>query len=287
MPTMSNNAKRKIPDSDPTLTLPRILCLHGGGTNARIFRMQCRVLEGTLRSTFRLVYAEAPFPAQPGPDVTSVYKNHGPFKAWLRITSSDATHEPSHVIERINSSIEAAMHADTQAGATGEWIALLGFSQGAKLAASILYAQQVLKQRYVGVDSAIWPNFRFAVLMAGRGPLVWLLLENYRHIASNFDICAGLVDVTTPSVGVKEPDIPVDSDAHILRIPTVHIHGLQDPGLRLHRALLNNYFDQELVRVVEWEGAHRVPLKRKDVDAVVQEIYALARATGVLGVWGL
>ena len=38
-----------------TLHLPRLLCTHVGGTNARIFRMQCRVLEKHLGHTFRLV----------------------------------------------------------------------------------------------------------------------------------------------------------------------------------------------------------------------------------------
>ncbi|KAJ5930364.1 hypothetical protein N7466_005857 [Penicillium verhagenii] len=268
---------------DPTLTLPRIICLHGGGTNARIFRMQCRVLESTLRSVFRLVYAEAPFPSQPGSDVTSVYKNHGPFKSWLRITSSDIAHEPHHIIESINTAIATAMYADSESGATGEWVALLGFSQGAKLAASILYAQQSMQQR-AGANTVIWPNFRFAILMAGLGPLVWLL-PTRSDICSSVSISAGLVDAACPSVGIDEPTIPLDSDDHILRIPTLHVHGLQDPGLRSHRALLNNYFEESLVSLVEWEGEHRIPIKRMDVDTVVQEIYSLAKLTGVLDMW--
>src|ERR1700722_18740540 len=68
---------------DPTLHLPRILCLHGGGTNARIFRAQCRVIRAHLISLSRLVFAEAPFPSPPGPDVESVYGDWGPFRSWL------------------------------------------------------------------------------------------------------------------------------------------------------------------------------------------------------------
>lgn len=70
--TMTNLS---ISAEDSTLHFPRILCLHGGGTNARIFRMQCRVLERSLSRSFRLVYAEGLFPAQPGSDVIYVYKN--------------------------------------------------------------------------------------------------------------------------------------------------------------------------------------------------------------------
>lgn len=50
-----------------TLHLPRILCLHGGGTNAKIFHAQCRVLRAELKGIFRLCFAEAPFPSKPGP----------------------------------------------------------------------------------------------------------------------------------------------------------------------------------------------------------------------------
>ncbi|KAG9522283.1 hypothetical protein KCV07_g3202, partial [Aureobasidium melanogenum] len=126
---------------DTTLQLPRILCLQGGGTNSRIFRMQCRVLERALKQWFRLVYAEAPFPAQPGSDVTSVYKDHGPFKAWLRTSAHDATRDGCEVVEEIDTAITTAICVDDLKGATGQRVALLGFGQGANLAASMLYAQ--------------------------------------------------------------------------------------------------------------------------------------------------
>ncbi|PKY02823.1 hypothetical protein P168DRAFT_320363 [Aspergillus campestris IBT 28561] len=125
-----------------TLHLPRILCLHGGGTNAHIFRMQCRVLNRKLRPYFRLVFAEAALPARPGPDVTVAYKFYGPFKAWLRIRDEDPVLEAHHIVNKIESTLEAARVADYCRGATGEWVGLLGFSQGAHLAASILANQQ-------------------------------------------------------------------------------------------------------------------------------------------------
>ena len=46
---------RDQPDSlsASNLALPRLLCLHGGGTNARIFYSQTRALRAQLRSQFR------------------------------------------------------------------------------------------------------------------------------------------------------------------------------------------------------------------------------------------
>lgn len=251
-----------IDNDDPTLHLPRILCLHGGGTNARIFRMQCRMLDRALRPSFRLVDAEAPFTAQPGPDVTSVYKNHGPFKAWLRIRPDDPVRDARDVVDHIDASIAAAMFDDDQRGGSGEWVGLLGFSQGAKLAASILYSQQ---------KGCIRTNYRFALLLAGRGPLVWL------HPGTPTP--PGLVDAAQPTLSLREPDTAVES---VLQVPTIHVHGLKDPGLEQHRKLLYKCNDPDAATVVEWNGGHRVPVSRQDVNSIVEHVLRIAQATGVL-----
>ena len=49
---------------------------------------------------------------------------------------------PQDTVDQVSSALTQAMRNDDRQGATGEWVALLGFSQGAKIAASILYAQQ-------------------------------------------------------------------------------------------------------------------------------------------------
>lgn len=200
---------------DTRLHIPRILCLHGGGTNSRIFRMQCRVLERALSPWFRLVYAEAPFPAQPGSDVTSVYKDHGPFKAWLRTSAQGPVRDAGQVIEEIDAAITTTMCLDDLIGATGEWVALLGFSQGAKIAASMLYFKQIL-QKQMGMHAELWPSFRFAVLPAGRGPLVWL--------EANCSPPEGLGDTGALSTPDHRPHISHGASEHMLQLPTIHVH---------------------------------------------------------------
>jgi pimeloyl-ACP methyl ester carboxylesterase len=262
-----------IHDEDLTLHLPRILCLHGGGTNARIFRMQCRVLERMLRPHFRLVYAEAPLPAwRPGPDVTAVYKDYGPFKAWLRVRAEDPIEDARDIVGKIEDTLTAARIADDYRGATGEWVGLLGFSQGAHLAASILATQQELQRTG---DGAVWPEYRFAVLLAGRGPLRWLYPDS--------PMPQGFVDAGQCTTGGPgEQPIMVDSlQGPRLLLPTVHVHGLADPGIELHRRLLYQYCDGRVATLVEWGGSHRVPIKLKDVTPVVDQILSVARRTGV------
>ncbi|KAL4805191.1 serine hydrolase FSH [Aspergillus unguis] len=238
---------------------PRILCLHGGGTNARIFHSQCRVLRARLSAYFRLVFVDAPFYTAPGPDVVSVYAKWGPFRGWFPpgcvtessgeiaapISESWATSEM--VIGRIEKSIQDAMKADDHAGATGQWVAVLGFSQGAKMAASLLYRQQTHSKDRFWLGQQV--DYRFAVLLAGRAPMVSLSVDG------------------------------LDESGDLLHLPTIHVHGLKDPGLALHRELYSSC-QEESTRLIEWDGGHRVPIRTEDVMAVVDAILAVAGKTG-------
>lgn len=258
---------------DSTLHLPRILCLHGGGTNAKIFRAQCRVLERALRPTFRLCFAQAPFTSQAGSDVTSVYSDFGPFRAWLRWQPEDPERDAKSAVEQIEDSLRNAMAEDDRKGATGEWVALLGFSQGAKMCASLLFSQQIRSERFG--RRRVGPNFRFAVLLAGRGPLVSLDPE--------LVMTPGLVDASCISVSSYPEEQTFTTMEHLLSLPTIHVHGMRDPGLELHRKLYQ-YCDERHAKLIEWDGDHRVPIKTKDVTAIVEEVLSMANDTGVLRV---
>ncbi|WYZ38373.1 hypothetical protein EsH8_III_000287 [Colletotrichum jinshuiense] len=245
------------PSSDASLALPRILCLHGGGTNARIFKAQCRGIRAALAKDFRLIFAEAPYTSVPGPDVTSVYGEWGPFKSWVP-TGDLGTAGHAETVDR---ALGQAVDADDALGATGEWIAVLGFSQGAKLAASLLLRQQ--RQQQQGWKSeAMWsgetpavPSFSFGVIMAGR---------------------AGLLDLgtgPTKGQGAVLP-MPMLDQQRRLDVASIHVHGLQDPGLELHRDMLKDFRDPVLV---EWDGGHRLPIKTLHVGKVVDSIRQVAR----------
>lgn len=266
-------------EKDPSLHLPRVLCLHGGGSNAKIFRAQCRTLIAKVKSHFRLVFADAPFPSQAGPCVLSVYADWGPFRRWLRWTPEHPEINAAAAVAAIENSLQQATDEDDRKGATGEWVALLGFSQGAKVSASLLFRQQVRAEKLGrGGAGQYWArrtNFRFAVLLAGRGPLV--------SLDSELIMTPALPDASAMSLGSYEDGVSdEEKQEHILQMPTIHVHGMQDPGLELHRRLLERYCEKGSTRLVEWDGDHRVPLKNKDVAAVAEQIFDLARQTGVL-----
>ncbi|KAJ5617640.1 hypothetical protein N7537_002754 [Penicillium hordei] len=80
-------------------------------------------------------------------DVTAAYKDYGPFKAWLRVHAQDSILNGYEIAGGIKDSLFAAQLEDDKCGAIKEWVGLLGFSQGANLAASILANQQVFRNR--------------------------------------------------------------------------------------------------------------------------------------------
>lgn len=223
--------------------------------------MQCRGLEFRLQKHFRLVYAEAPYPSAAGPDVLSVYADCGPFKRWVLTTSPNAVEEqPKETWEGVERAIAGVMDADDHLGATGEWVAVLGFSQGAKMAASILLRQQ---ERPAALGRLRRPDgaFRFGVLMAGRGPLLQYDPDEADWLAEGerFDHDSNV------------------ANNRLIHLPTIHVHGIQDPGLYFHRILLNQWCDSNSRRLIQWDGNHRLPYKTADVELVVNAILDVAR----------
>lgn len=136
MPTQQapSPTRSKIPQTAPdTRNLPRLLCLHGGGVNAAIFKAQSRSLIRHLEHSFRLVWADGPFFCDPHPDVIQVYGSYAPFRRWLRWLPEHPAIDEESCIEEIGYAMRTAMEDDDREGGTGEWVGLVGFSQGAKL----------------------------------------------------------------------------------------------------------------------------------------------------------
>jgi hypothetical protein len=281
MPSTTSPPGSKIPAEAPdSKPLPRLLCLHGGGVNATIFEAQSRSLIRHLQHSFRLVWADGPFLCDPHSDVVYVYGSYGPFRRWLRWLPEHPNIDAESCIEEIGYSIRTAMEDDDRAGGTGEWVGLMGFSQGAKLSASLLLEQQAREDLAkkngttnfdVGPIGVAGLHWRFGILLAGRAPLSNLNPEVLTSQA--------LVNASDLSEGfqfVKE----VDEEA-ILRMPTVHMHGMADAGLHLHRKMLDEYCEKGTTTLIEWDGAHRIPIKSKDVEPLMSAIYDISEQNGV------
>lgn len=262
-PSMANDPVSRghtpLPE-DQTRHFPRILCLHGGGVTAEVFKAQSRALIRYLPD-FRLVFADGPFFCDPGPGIVPVYQDFGPFRRWLRWLPEHPELDDEAAVEEIMYSLETCKREDE---GDGPWVGLMGFSQGAKLASSLLYDQQIHMEKEGKADT----DYKFAVSLAGRSPIVSF---------SEYSRSPACVNPGAISEGFKYDGV----SPHILRIPTIHVHGLADQGLHLHRKMLSQYHDPNSVTLIEWDGTHRVPIKKTDVEKITTAIYRVAREQGV------
>lgn len=255
MPHSSGPVQFNLVDS-ASPSCPRILCLHGGGTNSQIFRIACRVLKAQLSDHARLVYADGPFHSPPGPLIDGVFRGWGPFRSWLppdlgvgprkgqgvESIYEDPT-DSSLVIDKIHQSLIEAMESDDQAGMTGPWVGILGFSQGAKIAASLLLRQQNISQR-----PPLIPLFSFGILIAGTGPLVWL----------------GSME--------SKPMLTKSSFEPVLGILTIHVYGSDDSLIPSSAAHLYHFCSPQSRKLLIWDGDHVMPTRSKDVLPIVEMV---------------
>ncbi len=258
--------------------LPRILCLHGGGTSSEIFRRQCRTLIRLIAPHFRLVFANGPYPCEvAGPDVSAVYASYGPFRRWLRWLPEHPWVDNADGANAIEASMQSAMAQDDAQGGRGDWVGLIGFSQGGKVAASVLLETQVRAETatrrpsWATDSSPVWfagVQWRFGILLASRAPIVALS-----------DLTMALDGVGFPSDLFSQPPVVGDhvENDHRLRIPTVHVHGTRDAGIKYHRALLQDFTATTSAELVKWEGNHRVPIKTAEAMRIVEATLRAAK----------
>ena len=224
---------------------PRILCLHGGGTSALIFTIQTRKVQWALNQHFEFVFIDAPFESGPGPGVLPVFEDAGPYYRWARWYEDERG-------ERLRDLIKATLE---ERG--GPWIGVMGFSQGGRMAAGLLWEQEQnkLHELVPGVE------FKFGIFVGSGYPILHLAHgpkgKFYEREHKNWD----------------------EKYAESIHIPSIHIHGLQDGVLPMAR-LLTKCFDSKTVRVFEYEIGHLMPPEKEQNDELAQAVLEAYRASG-------
>ncbi|KAK4178129.1 serine hydrolase FSH [Triangularia setosa] len=101
---------------------PKILFLHGSGTNPLIFRIQSRTLLSLLSPHFELVFLPGFHECPPGPGVLPFFEGAEPYLKWLDDSTphEEEVHWPELV--RLVDEVEKQ----------GPFVGVVGFSQGAK-----------------------------------------------------------------------------------------------------------------------------------------------------------
>ena len=247
---------------------PRLLCLHGGGVTGQIFECQMRELIKSLGPHFRLVFADGPWISEMHDDLKPIYSHMGPCRRWGCWKPSHPSLDHSSAVRQVERSLTKAMVKDE---GSGEWVGLIGFSQGAKLAFSILLENQLRLQKDGHAAGFAGVHWQFGVIMAGRGP-PYNLSHSHKN-PQHYSSLSGLSPVC-------ESDLCSLPFSNKLETPTLHVHGLLDGGLDMHRHLLKHFTSPAKSRLIQWYGAHRIPIRSTDVTEITEGILEMAKVRG-------
>jgi len=220
----------------PSSAKPAILCLHGGGTNATIFSVQTIRIRRVLDSQFEFVFLDAPFESGPGPGVHPVFEGCDPYFRWL----SELRHveKPDKTRDLLHDCFEKQRQKDGRG-----FVGVLGFSQGARVAAGLLLEQQLGKPE-VGTGEGL----SFGILMNGTCP----------------PLISGFSDLER-----KEK----------IHFPTLSVIGTQDPWREDGRRLYSEHCDKDHAVLLEFDIGHRLPILEQDTAKIVAEILRMYQET--------
>ncbi|KAI4220884.1 MAG: hypothetical protein L6R36_007300 [Xanthoria steineri] len=218
--------------------LPCLLCLHGGGTSAHIFAIQVGRLQRALAKHFRFVFVDGPFICPPGPGVLPFFEGMGPYRRWINKDGCDE--------DKVRPLLKKKMAEDG-----GNFVGVLGFSQGARLALGLLHEKQ--EQR-----AEAFNEFGFGVFICGTYPPLGL---------------SSALFPTTPTAQFETQYWDSKHDS-ILRIPTVHVMGDRDPFLHKSR-LLSRCSDPASTSVMQFAMGHSLPVAPADTQRVANKVIAL------------
>ena len=248
---------RTMATEEPPATRPIILCLHGGGSNATVFKIQCRRLVWTLGSQFQFVFAQAQFEGTPGFGMLPVFESCAPFYRWVhrKWTLGEGATEatPAEEVRLVDASLDEAVRREAGEDGWRRVVGVVGFSQGARLVGGLLLRQK-LWERDQPEDDCKW-QFKFGVFVGGP----------YPPIAMSEDVEQEQYDL------LKE-------------VPTVHAWG-RDDHVGSGCEEMRKACESDVCFDMQFSGGHHMPLKdveAKDLcDLIMAAWYASGGSYGV------
>ncbi|RKF74545.1 Esterase citA [Golovinomyces cichoracearum] len=268
---------------------PRVAMFHGGGSTSKIFQMQCESIEQRLASRFELVYFDAPFQSGPGKGILPFFsfEEWGPYLSWFT-NREDGEEYPDGTAGNYDDEegIERIIRLMRESEPGGKWVGCLGFSQGTRVVAGLLLWQQLRKKKGVEVGENI--DLQFGVLCMGAYSPMTSTIPECKSFSSNsnfpciflFSLSANKlqyhIDMVLLSALLewdeKDPSPSLARKDELIKIPTLHLHGLKDAFLSQARSQMNDHFDPNTITCVEIDYHHAMPWHKSDVSLLVENI---------------
>ncbi|KAJ5155837.1 EF-hand calcium-binding domain protein [Penicillium capsulatum] len=233
----------------------RFLCLHGKGTNSDIFEAQLAWLRSRVSPSHTFDFIDAEFDCPPSPGVVDFYP--GPYLGW------HACYYPS-AVEKTHDTLREIIEED------GPYDGVIGFSEGAAVAASLLLCDEHWKQTG---DSRARPSPLFKLAIFFNSVMLFSPSEDLgvqigHKIKDQEDKLAGFTHGLTgddngpddiPNVYAFTPEFSAR-----ISVPTLHVIGSEDLFTESSRELADLCPGQ--AEVVVHDGGHELPRGEVTMD---------------------
>ncbi|OCK79790.1 hypothetical protein K432DRAFT_382731 [Lepidopterella palustris CBS 459.81] len=238
---------------------PTLLALHGSGSNSTVFTLQLSRLARLLRPHFSIVFLNGPFAGDPGPGVLPFFEGCGPYYYWTvpSATGNVKGEGQNGVMEE--QVVKAVMGVIEEVkGKGGEVVGVMGFSQGSRVVAGLLGAQEEMQRRAGKGETELKTNLKFGVSFMGSYPPPLMPAALATSVGENDD---------------KE------GEAHRIKTPTLHVQGALDKWSWAGKKMLEECFQPDSVRLLSVQADHHMPTNAEENDLIKEEILKLWRET--------
>jgi len=244
----------------------RFLCLHGRGTNSDIFESQLAPLFSRASPQHTFDFVDAPFDSTAAPGISKLYP--GPYLAW------HTQYEPQHV-QPVHDFLRTVIEED------GPYDGVIGFSQGAALAASFILCDEHDAQIQDPVRCQR-PPFKVAIFInsvmafspsedIGSNISKQIKEQEEKHSAFLKGVDPSEAEHYTygkGSSGIESQAIygfPADTCVPRISIPTLHLYGTEDQFLE-HSEALVRLCRADRAEVLPIRGGHELPRTKPTWD---------------------
>ncbi|PYH87841.1 hypothetical protein BO71DRAFT_392704 [Aspergillus ellipticus CBS 707.79] len=188
----------------------RILCLHGAGTNSRIFEIQTAAIRYELGDSHVYDFVEGTFPAEMYPGVELIAWKDEPMYAYFDEHSPDTGFAAYHYLEQ---------HLHNE----GPYDGVIAFSQAGTMV--LTYLIHLAKQR-PGVEMP----FKFAIIMSiTHPPLDYEALQEGRVACIDLQSDTGIVPIPTAhiwgSLDEAANNVAMSNNVCKADVKWVYVHG--------------------------------------------------------------
>ncbi|KAH8588577.1 serine hydrolase-domain-containing protein [Bisporella sp. PMI_857] len=209
----------------------RFLCLHGKGTNCEIMKLQTRALREKLPPSFEYEFIDGEEDSLPPKGMDLIYP--GPYLQYASCAEA---------VERTLAYLEEVIQED------GPYDGIIGFSQGAAVAARLILKHQ--EEDPFGVQP-----FKLAVFLCSAGLFYTDSTKEYEEHME-----------TASKIGIH--------------MPTVHLIGDSDPHKPFGLGLIK-LCSKGVSRIINYDMGHEIPRDKVVVEACRNGIEWAARLINV------